>query len=449
MATDNAETHVTPAKVERTDGASAPADTVLLKPDPAPLPPIPQGPGTGDDPMDFVRAQRIHVKDGSLFIDPYLVIHPRELAPDQETQLRKKLQLTYSINNPSFFESPDRAAIALNLGQLVPVSMAAKRSQLMDQVKQFNAQVDKGGDASLEAQLNDKHHPFAAIVRDTVQTGEADPASLELLKNGIGLYLLVRQKLTENGFYNRLTDYVTRLGTPDQILGDLADNIGVTPRQVREAALKGGIDGVGTLLGLAPDYIADVKRVANYAATQDFGFNLVEHWYLGRQQLGSKPSLEEKIATGIDTRITTKINEYRARVHHHYDVPVPIQSEERRIAEALKLVDPIQRKLMYALGYEICFSPEMTADDIAFHRGIYGLHRKAANDLRDIRGTISRARAIWKARCARWCTRSRIICGRNNSRRSRCSRSMRWPIAMPRGSPRCIACSPIRNDSRS
>lgn len=383
---------VTMAKVERTDGVAAPApvdtsDETLLKPDPAPLPPIPQGPGDGNDPQDFVRAHRIHVKNGSIFIDPYLVIHPRELDPSHESQLRKKMQLTYSINNPSFFESPERAAIALNLGQLVPVSMGAKRAVLMDQVKQFNAQVQQGGDPALQGQANDKRNPFAAIVRDATQNGEADPASLELLKNGIGIYLLIRQKLTDNGYYHQLTDYVNRLSTADQVLGDLAGSIGVSPQQVREAALKGGIDGVGRLLGLKPDYVADVKQVANYAATQDFGYNLVEHWYLGRQQLGANASLEKKITTGMDTRITTKIGEYRARVRHHYDVPLPVQEQERRIADAMKLVDPIQRKLLYALGYEICYSPEMTADDIAFHRGIYGLHRKAANDLRDIRGT--------------------------------------------------------------
>jgi|GEM_PF-2236508 len=394
MATALADALANAAKVERTESVSTVArvdtksDAALLKPDPAPLPPIPQGPGTGDNPQDFVNAHRIHIKDGSLFIDPYLVIHPRELDPENEDQLRKKLLLTYSINNPSFFESPERAAIALNLGQLVPVSLAAKRSQLMEQVKQFNKQVDNGTDAALQSQVNDKRNPFAAIVRDTVENPSVDPAGLELLKNGLGIYMLIRERLTQNGYYNRLSDYVTRMNNPDQVLGDLADNIGCTPQQVREAALKGGIDGVGQLLGLAPEFIKETKEAANYAATQDFGYNIVEHWHLGRQLLlPANASLQDKITAGMDARITAKINEYRARVRHHYDTPIPVQEQERRIGDALKLVEPIQRKLMYALGYEICFSPEMTADDIAFHRGVYGLHRKAANDLRDIRGT--------------------------------------------------------------
>lgn len=393
MVTALADALANAAKVERTNTAPAPTpapvapDADLIKPDPAPLPPIPQGPGTGENPQDFVHAHRIHVKDGSLFIDPYLVIHPRELDPANEDQLRKKLLLTYSINNPSFFESSERTAIALNLGQLVPVSLAAKRSQLMEQVRAFNAQVDNGTDAALQSQAHDKRNPFAAIVRDTVDNPSVDPAGLELLKNGLGIYMLIREKLTQNGYYNRLTDYVSRMSNPDQVLGDLADNIGVTPQQVREAALRGGIDGVGKLLGHSEAFIRETKEAAEYAATQDFGYNVVEHWHLGRQLLGPEAPLQDKIAAGMEARISAKINEYRARVRHHYDTPIPVQEQERRIADSMNLVEPIQRKLLYALGYEICYSPEMTADDIAFHRGIYGLHRKAANDLRDIRGT--------------------------------------------------------------
>ncbi len=380
------------AKRENAAESGAPVHVPLtptITPNPAPLPPIPQAvAGDGNDPQDFQRANRIHVKDGSLFIDSYLVIHPRELAPTNEAQLRKKLLLTYAITNPSFFEAPERMAVAMNLGQLVPVSLAAKRAQLVGQVNQFNAQVKHHGiDPALTREATDKRHPMTAIARDTVESQPTDPAGLELLKNGLALYMLMREKLTLNGYTGRLSDYVTRTANSEQVLGDLAPHIGVDGRAVREAALQGGIDGVGKLLGLDPRYVADVKELADYAATQEFGYNLVEHWHLGRQLLGVNASLQDKIVAGIDARIDSKIAEYRARVHYHYDVAAPVKAEEVRIADALKLVEPIQRKLAYALGYEICFSPEMTADDIAFHKGVYGLHRKSANDLRDIRGT--------------------------------------------------------------
>lgn len=342
----------------------------------------------GVDARDFVSGDRIHIKHGSLFIDPYLVIHPHELTPENEPKLREKLHLTYSVNNPSFYESYDRVAIALNLGQLVPISLDAKRSKLVEEVKRYNAQVDSGADAELQKLDADKRKPFAAIVRDTLEHPAKDPVGIETLKNGLAIYLLAREKLTQQGFLNKLTDYVVRSNTPDQVLADLSDKIGVTPLQMREAALKGGLDGVGKLLGLDPSYVADVKKLADYAATQDFGYNVIEHWHLGNQLLRDPAAnLEKKLATGIEARITYKINEYRGRQRHFYDVPKPIKEEQVRIADALNLVEPIQRALMYKLGYEICYTPEVNADGIAFYPGIYGLHRKAANDLRDLKAT--------------------------------------------------------------
>lgn len=341
----------------------------------------------GVDANDFVKNDRIHIKDGSLFIDAYLVIHPHELAPENEAKLRQKMQLTYSVNNPSFYESSDRLAVALNLAQLVPVSLNAKHSQLSEEIKKYNAQVASGADASLAKLNRDKQHPFAAIVRDTIEKQAKDPVGVETLKNGVAIYLLMRQKLTELGFRNPLVSYISHARTPDQVLSDLGEKIGVTPLAVREAALNGGIDGVGKLLGLDPAYVADVKQLTDKAAAREFSLNLIEHWHLGRQLLGKDATFEQKIATGMEARITGRIAEGRARVHQQYEVAAPIKKEEKRIAEALNLVEPIQRALMFKLGYEICFTPEVTADSIAFYPGIYGLHRKAANDLRDTRGT--------------------------------------------------------------
>ncbi len=341
----------------------------------------------GVNPMDFVRDNRIMVKDGALFIDPYLVIHPRELDPQNEAALRRKLQLTYSINNPSFYESPERVATALNLAELLPVSLTAKRSKLMDEVKKFNAEVDSGKDNDLVQNEQDKRAPFSAIVRDTMKNPEVDPVGMELLKNGLAMYLLCREKLTQNGYLKPMGDYITRHATPDQVLSDLADKIGVAPLQMRDAALTGGLDAVGKLLGLDPAYVTEVKALSDHAATQDFGYNLVEHWHLGRQLLGIQAPMEQKLQAGMESRITSKINEYRDTMRHHYEVPAPVVNEEQRIAEALELVEPIQRAMLHRLGYEICYSPEMTADDIAFYKGIYGLHRKAANNLRDVNGT--------------------------------------------------------------
>jgi hypothetical protein len=337
----------------------------------------------------FVTHNRIHIENGSLFIDPYLVIHPRELDPKNEEALQKKLRLTYSINNPSFFESPERISVALNMGQIIPVTLGAKRSRLMDSIKQFNGEVNGGNgqDVSLAQQAYDRNNPMAAIVRDTLARPEVDPVGLEMLKNSLAVYMLCREKLTLVGYSGRLSDYVKRTASPEQVFSDLQEELGVTPGQMRDAALNGGLEGVGKLLGLDARYVADVKRLADISATRDFSYNMIEHWHIGRQRLGLDATLEQKIHMGMDTRVPMKIDEYRKRVRYQYDVPEPIKKEEDRIAEAMKLVHPTQAALLFELGYEICFTPEATADRIAFHPHIYGLHRKAANDLRDIQGT--------------------------------------------------------------
>lgn len=345
---------------------------------------------TGADPMDFVKANRIHVKDGSLFLDPYLVIHPRELAPSNEAALKQKLHLTYQVNNPSFYESMDRFSIAMNLAQLVPVSLEAKKSKLAEEVNKLKAQAETGSaDPELLKQYQDKVNPFAAIVRDTLKKPERDPVGIETLQNGVTIYLLLREKLTKQGYLNPLASYVGgRAQTPDQVLGELAPKIGISPIQLREAALNGGIDGIGKALGLDAAYVTEVKALSQYASGQDFSLNVIEHWHLGRQLLkNTQATLAQKIETGVVAHIDKTIADARALTRNRFDVPEPVKAEEKRIADALTLIDPIQRLTMFKLGYEICFTPDVTADAIAKYNGIYGLHRKAANDLRDTVGT--------------------------------------------------------------
>ncbi|MFO0456083.1 MAG: hypothetical protein ACK5ZH_00750 [Alphaproteobacteria bacterium] len=350
---------------------------------PPPIAPLPPAPPVSR----FIEQNRIHVEHGSVFDSAYLVVHPRELAPERETNLRKKLDLTYSIDNPSFFEDHVRMMVALQMGQYFPVSLDAKRSQLMDSIKKFNEEVASGQDASLKQQAEDRNHPMAAILRETIQKPEIDPVGLAILKNSMAMYLLCRERLTQRGYLKNLPSYIKRGGSPEQVFNDLKEELGVTSGQIQDAALKGGIDAVGNLLQLDPRFVADVKKITELSSTHDFSHNLVEHWHIGRQKLGLEAGFEQKIAAGKNVRIDEKIKELRNKVHHQYDVPEPIRAEEARIAEALKLVHPSQLALLDDLGYELCYSPEMTAGHIAFHPHVYGLHRKAANDMRDLHGT--------------------------------------------------------------
>jgi hypothetical protein len=134
---------VTPPPAANDAGTPAPA--AAAAPNATPLPPAPPV-------SKFTQENRIHVEHGSLFDSPYLVVHPRELAPEREETLRKKLDLTYSIASPSFFEDERRMILSLQMGQYLPIPLDAKRSLLMESIKQFNEEATSGQDTSLKQQ---------------------------------------------------------------------------------------------------------------------------------------------------------------------------------------------------------------------------------------------------------------------------------------------------------
>jgi hypothetical protein len=339
-------------------------------------------------PQAFIDANRIHVQDGSLFVDGGLVVHRRELDPKNEAALRQKLTLTYGLHSPSFFEKEKRMEVALNLGHLVPVATETKRQKLLQDIQKFNQEVATGRDPELTKALTDRFAPMRAIVHDTTHPDHnADPVGVEELKNGLALFLLCREKLTRNGYFEPVVNYVEHHERPDQVSEDLAEKLGVTPLQLRIAAYQGGVGGVGKLLGLEPAFTARVGELVEHISKRDFSMNDIEHWHEGRKQLGENASMQETIASGMQARIDKTIHDLRLKTHGIYESPEAIKREEQRIAGALNLVEPIERAMLFALGYEICYTPERTADHIAFHKSIYGLHRKTADDLRDVTGT--------------------------------------------------------------
>jgi hypothetical protein len=342
----------------------------------------------GINPLDFVRDNRIHIKHGSQFIDGYLVIHPRELVPENETALREKLKLTYSVNYPSFYEADNRRSVAFSLAQLVPISMQAKHASQLGQINAYNAQTQTGVDVGLKRQLDDRAQPMAANVRDMTSKHVHDPIGQETLKNGLAMHLLLREKLTRGGYLNPLTSYAPNANSPDQVLTALADKIGATPLAMREAAASGGIDGVAALLAIEPQTLADIKRLTEMAAASNFSLNKVLDWHVGHQLMGTqKAPLEQVMARGLAARIDDAIATARRTARGQYEVGPAIQAQEKQVAESLNLLEPIQRALMHKAGYEICFSPDYVPQDIAFYKGIKGLNRRTFNDPRSTSGT--------------------------------------------------------------
>ncbi len=269
----------------------------------------------------------------------------------------------------------------------MPVSLATQRSPLLEAIRDFNARVDGKPDPALARAAEEEAHPFAAVLHQITSKPEADPVGVEQLRNGIALTLLLRRKLNQNGYFDSIDDYAPLNQTPDQILYALADKLGVAPHQVREAARTGGIDAVGALLAIPTAEIAEIKSVTEAMAARDFSDQYLQHWTIGRRLNPGGP-IEQKVAAGLQARIDADVPRFQKEVREgRYDVAPGIRAEEERVAGMLDLLEPIQRKIMFALGYEICYTPERLADGIAFFQGIRGLNRKAANRLSDVRGT--------------------------------------------------------------
>lgn len=343
----------------------------------------------GIEPLDFVRENRIHVQRSvhdAQFVSPTLIIHPRDLAPAREPVLRQKLALAYGLHMPSFHDHQQKNAVAGALAALLPVSLEAEAAKLSKAIIEHNQRVDSGVDATLKKALDDRLAPFNAVVRDTRNEAPKDPMHIDAQKNGLTLYLLLREKLTRLGYLESLPDYVRSTGTPEEVLSDLVPKIGVDALQIRQAALHGGPEAVGQVLGLDTATIASIQQCVARVATANFSEYQIEQWYRGHQRLGPTATFEEKLARGKAELINETIHQQREKAHRSYEVPEATQAEERRIAESLKLVEPVQRALLYALGYEISYSPAGTIDEISGYKRLYGLHSRLFNQVQDLVG---------------------------------------------------------------
>jgi hypothetical protein len=357
---------------------------------------------TAPEGMDFVRNNKIHIQHGSKFVDGYLVLHPRELdpsKPEREQAALAKLTHTFGMHTPSFYDSPARAVIGGALAELVDPGLAAKREEQLRAVNAYNDEV-KTGVTDLHRAAEDRKNPFAALVRDSSYRHQPGPLDKQTQKNGLALYLIVREALTRKNYLNRMPSYFLKhltAGAMEQdialssghVLQSLKSLLGVAPEAVEEAALKEGVNGVAKLLGIEPAYVNEVNELVNYVAEREFSYSMVEHWHIGRQLLRAQTrpvSLEEKLKVGMERRIQDTLGELRLKCKGQYDVPENIQKQERWVAEQMEVLHPVQRQLLADLNYEICYTDQPVADSIAFYSHIYGLHRNTRNDPKDISG---------------------------------------------------------------
>jgi hypothetical protein len=335
----------------------------------------------GMNAVDFVRAHRVHVEGNSKFVDPYLVVHPFLLDPKNDAALQQHVRSIFALNAPWFFgNADDKESKVFNaLTSIVPISAAAAHDTLIQKVTDFNTRVDSGRDAKLARAVDDKKAPFSSMVRERMTPTPPSPTQIDARKNGLTMMLLLQQKLKQQGFSEPLANYVYRLETADQVLFSLSDKLGVTPLQMREAAL-GGIDGVVKLLNLSPKYVADVKALVDYVTPLHFSANVVKNWMEGHA-LKPEASLADQLAAGLEARVATTISTLRTQQNGHYETPAAIAKQELDFAElTINALEPVQRVMLYKIGANLCTTSQMQADTMAKYKNINGLNRTLAND---------------------------------------------------------------------
>lgn len=343
------------------------------------------------DPIVFQQKHRIHIDGGSEFdfgdgLDGYLVVHPAELAPANKEAFRQKVELTLRLAEPSFYESDARAKIGKMLGSIVPTALNAEHGKLVEGINSYNTRVQSGVDQQIQNEVVSKHAPMSAALNEPPPPAD-DPLEIDRLKNGLILYELIHTKLAQNGYQDLPETHVKNMDSPDQVLGDLQLHLGITPQQIREAAAAGGVRGVGKLFGLGDKFVEEMIALGEDATRHQFSNNRINNWILGMGKLGLDAPVEQKIATGLQLRTDETVTMIRAKMGEHYEVPKPIQDEEKRIVEGMKLIPAKLLQAMDKLGFEICYTPDYLADKIAHFSNIYGLNRKASDNPSDLIGT--------------------------------------------------------------
>ncbi len=341
------------------------------------------------DTQKFVENNRIHIEHGSLIssADPLLPLHPRELAPENEAQLRAKITRAYTTTGYSFFENDQRAVISAALGSLVPLSAKTKEEVLGKGIASWLKELQTGEDPTRAKDAEKMTEPFKAVIAHYLEKPEQNPANIEFSKNAVAMYLMMEEALHERGFKGSLGQFAQGVGNAEGLVAKLSSYLGYETHQFMETARKDGLNGAGAALGLEDGFVRDVKKLGEYLEDNKFSVNAVMNWKVGRNLPGMKNAgTAEQIDAGAQARVNAKIIASRVAVGHQYDVPAPIRQTEQTIAGMLKFLPPELSETLFRLGAEIAYTPEHTVRSLAPEVPAYGFHRRVVEHPDDVKG---------------------------------------------------------------
>ncbi len=342
----------------------------------------------------FRDNHRIHVEHGSLIFpkEQILPIHPAELAPANERELKLKIRKVYSLDEPSFFNDPKIASLSAMLSGFVPVSAAAKQARIEKEIKNLTEELATGKDPKVAQAEQREQAPFASVMKEFLKTNPDIPLEkIEFSKNAVGMTLVVQEALRQRGYNGAsggITTFLNNVHSPDGLASELSKYLKVDTQQFIQTAHQGGVNAVGKLLGLDDDYLKEVGQLCDYLPEKKFSANLINNWMVGRRMPGfTHAGVMEKADIGAWARVSAKVASARQAVGYNYTVPEPIQQTEQMVTSALAYLPPELSETLYRLGTEVVYSPATTLGPMLEEKGApYGFHRRIHAKPDDIEG---------------------------------------------------------------
>lgn len=314
----------------------------------------------GVDAAWFVRDNRVHIEDGSYVTgDHHLILHPKELAPDNQQRLFAKAIKHYALPQPSYAAYFPRNMVMEALADHLPISAQARLETLKDGARKLEDEVKTGIHPDVQAFRQRYEHPLEALTKRLLEEPQRDASTVEYVENAITAYLIVNEGLKRNGRDREAAAYIHRVRSGDQILADLSGRLGIYFDELTDA-MKGGLNGLAKRLNVPPETVAEIRQVVRLAAQHQYGDNVIRNWEAGRQVPGMEGrNVEEKVAVGLLQRASASMQHWQQRIDPDKPLPADIEQAQRQVTALIRELPPVLQEALYYSGTELFFAHKL------------------------------------------------------------------------------------------
>ncbi|MFO1243543.1 MAG: hypothetical protein U1E36_10185, partial [Rickettsiales bacterium] len=345
-----------------------------------------------DAAKEFIANNRIHLQHGSFFdpSNPLILVHPRETRPANIGKLREKIRRTLEQDVPPYFADARKGIFIEQFVKMIPLSVESKQDALSHNLMDLMKHIQTGQDPDVARQIQDFTSPFSAEVNFKLKKNEIGAVEKELLKNGVGLYLIINQGL-EQKFNRGLDEFFVDMAqkrpeSPEAMFAHMQPFTGIHPREMMEAAQKGGLDAVAKKLGVSDEYVQEVKLLLEILPDRLFSINAVEAWEAGRTKPGTQAmGPAEKIQLGMGDLVERKLAQVNRYFKGQNDLPDIMKPMEQMFAGHMRMLPPELAETLLLLNTDIAYTPDPHLKNISDVQA-YGFYRRLVKNPGDVNG---------------------------------------------------------------